>query len=65
MTERKALLLICLSGLLFEAIAVIGLVAIGVRGPVLSLGLIVPLAVTCYLTSGVTMRSNASGRRRR
>jgi hypothetical protein len=65
MTERRAFMIVFLGGLLLEAVVFIGLVAVGVRGPVLSLGVIGPLALTSYLTSGLVMRYGSSSHRRR
>jgi hypothetical protein len=65
MTKRTAFLLILAGGLLLEVVAILGLMAVGVEGPALSLGVIVPLALSSYLSSGVVMRYGASSRRRR
>jgi hypothetical protein len=65
MTERGALFMVFVGGLLLEAVVFLDLAAVGVRGAALSLGVIGPLALTSYLTSGVVMRHDSSDRRRR
>jgi hypothetical protein len=65
MTRTTALIVILLAGLLLEAVAVLGMAALGVRGPLLSLGAIVPLALASFSSSLVVMHYGESGRRRR
>ncbi len=64
MTESRAFLLILLGSLLLEAVALLGLIAVGVRGPALGLGLIGPLALASYLNARAVMRYGSSGRKR-
>jgi hypothetical protein len=65
MTEEKAFALILAACLVAVAVAVLGLVALGVRGPALSLGAIVPLALAADGIGRVVMHYGESGRRRR
>jgi hypothetical protein len=46
MTRTRALVAIISGGLLFEVAAILGMAAVGLAGPILSLGAIVPLAIT-------------------
>jgi len=62
MTEAKAILLILAAAIMLETVMVLGLAVAGVRGPVLGLGAIVPLALASYASSSVVGRY--SGRHR-
>jgi hypothetical protein len=56
---------ILLGGLLLETAAILGMAAAGVTGELLSLGAIVPLALTSFSSSLVIMHFGAYGKRRR
>lgn len=64
MTERRAIGLIMLGGLLLSALLLTGLFALGVPGTGLSLGAIIPLMLTSYATSRVVMHYGESDHRR-
>ena len=55
---------IFVGGLFVVAAAILGMVALGVRGELLSLGALVPLALMSFLISLVFMHFGAYGRRR-
>jgi len=65
MTEGKALILVCVGGLLLGAGCTLGLAALGVAGVGLSLGAIVPMALTVDGVTRVVMHYGESGRSRR
>jgi len=65
MTRTRALVAILLGGLFLEAVAILGMAAVGVRGELLSLGAIVPLPLTSFLSALVIMHFGAYGERHR
>lgn len=65
MTEGRAFALILVACLVAIAVAIPGLVVLGVRGPALSLGAIVPLAVAADGIGKIVMRYGETGKRRR
>jgi membrane protein implicated in regulation of membrane protease activity len=65
MTEGTAFALIVIACLAAVAIAIPGLVMLGVRGPALSLGAIVPLALAADGIGKLVMRYDETGKRRR
>jgi hypothetical protein len=65
MTEARAFALILVGCLLLVAVAVTGLVALGLSGPAVSLGAIVPLALAANAISRMVMHYGESGRRER
>ena len=65
MTEGRAFALIVAACLVAVAIALPGLVALGIRGPALSLGAIVPLALAADGIGKVVMHYGETGKRRR
>jgi hypothetical protein len=65
MTRTKALVAIFFGGLLLEAIAILGMAAVGVTGVLLSLGAIVPLILMSLSSSLVIMHFGAYDRRHR
>lgn len=64
MTERRAIALIMIVGLLFECVAIVGLTALHANSSTVGLGFLIPLIVCPYLVSSATMRYG-SGRDRR
>jgi hypothetical protein len=65
MTEGTAFASIVIACLAAVAIAIPGLVMLGVRGPALSLGAIVPLALAADGIGKLVMRYDETGKRRR
>jgi hypothetical protein len=63
MSEFQALLLVFLSTLLVEGLAIMGLKSIHANHAALSLGVIVPLIVGSHISSRVVMRYGGSRRR--
>ena len=64
MTERRAFALVMIGCLFFIGVGVLGLAALGIRGPVLSLGALIPLAVGADAVSRVVMHYGESSRRK-
>lgn len=56
------MLLIVAAATGLETVLVLGMAAVGVRGPVLGLGAIVPLALAAYATSSVVGRYDGRNR---
>jgi hypothetical protein len=65
MNENRAFALILICALFFTTVGVLGLAALGARGPILTLGALIPLAVSADAVSRVVMHYGESGRRRR
>jgi hypothetical protein len=65
MTEGRAFALILVACLVAIGVLLPGLVALGVRGPALSLGAIVPLALAADGIGRVVMHFGETGKRRR
>jgi hypothetical protein len=65
MTQAKMIVVIFLSGLTLEAIAFLGLAALGANTSLLFLAVIVPLALTSYASSWVVTHFDEAGRRLR
>jgi hypothetical protein len=63
-TESKAFALILISCLIVVALAIPGLASLGVDGPALSLGAIVPLALAANAISRTVMHFGDSAHRR-
>jgi hypothetical protein len=66
MTENKAFLLLVAAGLVFEAVWILGMAALGAGSDLLVFGLIIPVVAVSYLTSCVVMHygSEADDRKR-
>lgn len=60
MTERRAIALIMVIGLTFEAVAILGLSALHANSSTVGLGFIVPLIACPSLISLVTMHYGSS-----
>lgn len=56
MTEVKAILLIVAAATVLEVALVLGMAALGVTGPVLGLGALLPLAIAAYGSSSAVGR---------
>lgn len=65
MTEARAFILIGISGVLLTTVAVLSMLALGVRGVGLSLGVIVPLAIGADCIGRVVVHYGENGRRKR
>jgi hypothetical protein len=59
-TLTKVVILIIAAASLFEIVAVLGLVAAGVEGPILSFGGLVPLAAASLASSSAVARYSRS-----
>ncbi len=65
MNEGRAFALISIGSLFFTGVGVLGLAALGVRGPGLTLGALVPLIVSADVVSRVVMHYGEARRRER
>lgn len=63
MTQKRMIVMIFLLGITLEAVAFLGLVALGANNSVLFLAVIVPLVFTAYSSSWVITHFDESGRR--
>jgi hypothetical protein len=63
MTEGRAFALILIGSLFFTGVGVLGLAALGVRGPGLSLGALIPLIVSANAVSRMVMHYGEARRR--
>jgi Zn-dependent membrane protease YugP len=65
MTEAKMIVIIFLLGMALEAVAFLGLAALGANNSILFLAVILPLALTAYASSWVVTHFDESGPRQR
>lgn len=65
MTEARAIALIVAAATVLEAAMILGMAAVGVGGPVLGLGAIVPLALAAFACSSMVGRDDGGNRLRR
>ena len=62
MSETKAILLVFAAATVLEVALVLGMLTVGVRGPVLGLGAIVPLALGSFASSSIIGRRSAGNK---